>query len=219
MTHRKANTRTPKFDYTRAISLVGFLTIAWVKVVSAQDTLAVAGDTALFSTILRTAMANAGREELRVEPRPLDADPRRYGVLAAALAPVSTHDLQERTELIRKLGLRTADAVVENQTFSCPGTALIAPEWFLRDTVRAGCPKKPYTVVAVALPRRGTADFNKSGPYDRSSETAACGFWSARVIQTALGPGGSSIYAADYVLSKRNGAWTVVKVVGLIYIE
>lgn len=164
-------------------------------------------------------MSDAGRAELRVDPRPLVSRSDLYTVGPNGIASISHRALRLRTRVIRAAGLRTADATTMNQD-SCPGVFVIGQADSANQThSQAGCPNAPIYVLAVGLPRAGTAALSPGQAYDIDAKQAAYGYWAARVIRTAVGVGGSSVYAADYVLAKHGGTWVVLKVVGLRYTE
>lgn len=179
-----------------------------------------ASDRQLLSAILHTAKLQAGRVELRVDPRPLTGAGTQTSVQPEALAVVSPSVVRLRTDAIRAAGLQPVDATIVNQNSNCPGVQVIGQRDSLGvSNVHAGCPNKQLAVLAIGLPRRGKAVSPGREVYDRDLEAAARGYWAARVIQTSLGPIGSSVHASDYVLTKRAGEWVVVKVVGLMYTE
>lgn len=178
-------------------------------------------DAQLLSAILKAAISDAGRADLRVDPRPLVANRELETVEPGAIAPVSALVVRRRTAVIRAAGLRTVDATRLNQNSDCPGVFVIDEPDSLghTDDKHVGCPKESFAVLAVGPPRPGSAVLAGDGVYDRGSGTAARGYWAARVIRTSLGPGGSSVYASDYVLAKRAGMWVVIKIVGRSYTE
>jgi hypothetical protein len=179
-----------------------------------------ASDSQLLSAILKTAESEAGRIELRVDPRPLIADATLTSVQPQAIATVSPSLVRLRTDVIRASGLRPVDATIVNQNSDCRGVLVIGQRDSLGvSNAHGGCPDKQFAVLAIGLPRRGKAILAGREVYDRDSESAARGYWAARIIQTSLGPLGSSVHASDYVLTKRAGKWVVVKVVGLMYTE
>lgn len=187
---------------------------------SAQQPTNAAADGALLSAVLLAARTDAGQEELLVDPRPLAADPQVYDVQPEAFQPVSAVVLRQRSDIIRAAGLREVDATKIGQNAQCPGVLVTTEGGTPVDSTKhAGCPKKLFSVLAVGLPRSGTAALKGDEVYDRETQSAARGYWAARVIRTSLGPGGSSVYAADYVLTKRAEKWIVMKVVGLLYTE
>ena len=203
-----------------AVHLAAFLTIAGSQVAGCQRSNSAAADTSLLSAILKAAKSDAGKGDLRVDPRPLVADAGRYTVQPEAIAPVSPIIVRRRAAVIRAAGLRTADATRENQSKDCPGTLVIEHSDSLgRTNSHAGCPEEPYSILAVGLPRPGSKVLAGEEVYDRDVESAALGYWAARVIRTSLGPGGSSVHASDYVLARRAGSWVVIKTVGLMYVE
>lgn len=209
-----------------AVRVVAFIMIAASQVAAAQQAVtaaadtAAAADTSLLSAILRAAKSDAGRQELHVDPRPLVAFPEQYDVNPEAIAGISPAVANLRAGVIRAAGLRIVDATKVGQTDDCRGIFVIGgTDWLGQSGFHAGCPKQPFGVLAIALPRPGRDALPGDEVYDRDTESAARGYWAARVIRTSLGSGGSVVYAADYVLAMRAGSWEVIKVVGLMYLE
>ena len=179
-----------------------------------------ASDLKLLSAMLEAASREAQRMELRVDPRPLLAAFRNHSIRAGGMAPLSSATQRARVAVIRAAGFRAVDATKVGQNQACPGTfALVKPDSTRVSNSYPGCPNRTFAVLVVGLPRIGTAVRPQGEVYDRQTESAAQGYWAARVIRTTLTPNGSSVYASDYVLSKRDGMWTVVKIIGLMYTE
>lgn len=203
-----------------AVAVAAFLTIAASQVAGGQQPDSVAADTSLLSAILQAAVSDAGRQVLLVDPRPLVAFPKRNDVHQEAIAGISPAVTDLRTAVIRAAGLRTVDATKVGQTMDCRGIFAIGGTDSLgQSDYHAGCPKEAFDVLAIALPRPGCGVLPGEEVYDRDTETAARGYWAARVIRTTVGPRGSVVYSADYVLAKRAGSWEVIKIVGLLYLE
>lgn len=198
-----------------------FVTIAASHVAGGQQSTSAAADMNLLSAILKAAISDARPEELRVEPRPLVADSELGDVQPGLIVPVSPAVLRLRSAVIRAAGLRTVDATKVGQNKDCPGGFVWSkPDSLGNPTnVHERCPKEVFYVLAIALPRRGRDDFPGNEVYDRDTESPARGYWAARVIQTYLGPAGSNLKEADYVLAKRAGTWAVVKIVVLSFSE
>lgn len=195
--------------------------VAASQVAGAQPSTRVVTDAEVLPVILKAALSDAGRRDLRVDPRPLRADPAYlYAVEPVVMAPVSPSVVDGRSVIIRAAGLRTVDTTVVNQSRDCPGALVPShPDSLGRVDNRrvGGCPEQPFDVLAVGPPRPGSAAIPQDRVYDRATETAACGYWAVRVIRTTLGHGRSSAFAADYVLAERAGKWVVVKTVGLMH--
>jgi hypothetical protein len=206
-----------------AVSVSAFFVISAAQVAGAQRVTGADVDTDVLSAILKAAASDPGPVDLRVDPRPLTADAaNQYEIEPQALARVSADVIRRRTDVIRVAGLRAADTTIVNQSRKCPGALVIYPVDSAGrvDAKRVpGCPEDPFDVISVGPPRPGSAILPDDSVYDRNSETAARGYWAVRVIRKTLGHGGSSAYAADYVLAKRGGAWLVIKKVGLMYSE
>lgn len=216
----RENPEIPAVYRRFAVGVGAFFTIAASQVAGGQQSTSAASDTSLLSAILKAAISEVGPVELRVDPRPLVADSAVYGVEPQVIAPISPAVLRQRTAVIRAAGLRTVDATKVGQNKDCPGVFVIIQHDLLRNpNTHAGCPDKSFYVLAVALPRPGRDVLPGDEVYNRDVERAARGYWAARVIQTNLGPGGSSVKASDYVLAKRAGTWVVIKMVGLMYAE
>lgn len=210
--------------YRRFAGHIGvFFLIAASQIAGAQPTPRAVTDADVLPVILKAALSEAGRGDLRVDPRPLISDATYlYAVQPEVIAPVSAAVVDGRAAVIRAAGLPVVDTTVVNRSRNCPGALVSShPDSLGRvDNTRVtGCPEEPFVVLAVGPPRPGSAAIPADQVYDRAAETAACGHWAARVIRTTLGHGRSSVYAADYVLAERAGKWMVVKIVGLMYSE
>jgi hypothetical protein len=186
-----------------------------------QQTTSLAGDASLLSAILRAAISDAGQVDMRVDPRPLIADSELFDVQSDLIVPVARSVLRRRTAVIRAAGLRTVDATKVGQNKDCPGVFVMGRPDSLGIPAKSHgrCPKEAFDVLAIALPRPGADALPGDEAYDRDTESPARGYWAARVIHTALGQGGSSVKASDYVLARRAGKWVVVKIVVLAFSE
>lgn len=200
-----------------------FFLIAASQVVGAQPSPRTVTEAEVLPVILRAALSDGARGDLRVDPRPLIADASYlYAVQPEVIASVGTAVIEGRAAIIRAAGLAVVDTTVVNQSKSCPGTLVLSRPDSLKgvDNTRVvGCPEKPFDILTVGPPRPGSAAIPKDQIYDRSTETAACGYWAVRVIRTTLGHGRSTAFAADYVVTQRASEWVVVKTVGLMYAE
>jgi hypothetical protein len=168
----------------------------------------VAPDTALFSTVVRAIYSGPAEDFLRVDPRPLKADPRAMAARRDNLANVPAAVLESRSEVLRRLGVPIMDAI---NTPACAGT-LVPPE---RKEVH-GCPTgRQIKVAIVGLPRFGGA--YAGGSVDEREQGARQGHWSVRVIEHLMGPNGSSQTISDYVVQRGDGGrgWKLVKKRGL----
>ncbi len=217
----RENPEIPAIFRRFALGVGLFFVIAASHAAGGQQSTSAAADTSLLSAILRAAISDAGRVDLRVDPRPLVADSELGSVQPGVIVPVSPAVLRRRTAVIRAAGLRTVDARKVGQNKDCPGMFVIGKrDWFgIPTNSHDRCPKEALDVLAVALPRPGRDVLPGGEVYDRDVERAARGYWAARVLQTSLGPGGSSLKASDYVLARRAGTWVVIKIVGLAYSE
>ena len=210
--------------YRRLAVAIGlFLLIAAPDGIGAQRSPRVVTEAELLPAILNAAFSDAGRGDVRVDPRPLKADATDlYVMQPEAVAPVSASVVDGRAAIIRAAGFQIVDTIVVNRSRNCPGA--LVPKTLdslgrVDNRRSAECPEKPFDVIAVGPARPGSAAIPNDRVYDRAAETAACGYWAVRVIRTTLGHGGSSVYAADYVLAEQAGKWIVVKIVGIIYTE
>jgi hypothetical protein len=168
----------------------------------------VASDTALFSSVVRAIYSGPAEDFLRVDPRPLKADPRVMAARRDNLADVPGAVLESRSAVLRRLGVPIMDAI---DTPACAG-ALVPPEG--RDV--QGCPRdRQIKVAIVGLPRFGGA--YAGGSVDEREQGARQGHWLVRVIEHLMGPKGSSQTISDYVFKRElNGrGWTLVKKRGL----
>jgi hypothetical protein len=216
----RENREIPAIYRWFALGVGVFFTIAASRIAGGQQSTSAAADTNLLSAILKAAISGAGRLELRVDPRPLVADSGQYDVQPAAIAPVSPAVVRRRTAVIRAAGLRTVDATKVGQNKDCPGIFVIGqPDSLGIINSHDRCPKEAFYVLSVGLPRPGRDVLPGDEVYDRDVERVARGYWAARVIQTYLGPGGSSLKTSDYVLAKRGGTWVVIKIVVLAFSE
>lgn len=186
-----------------------------------QQSTRMARDTSLMSAILNAAISDIRGGRLRVDPRPLIAREGLEEVRSEDIASISPAVVRLRTAAIRTLGLSIVDATKVNQNRKCPGAFVLGkPDSLGHHTdAHEGCPKESFYVMAIGLPRPGVALLAPDSVYDRETEKAARGYWAARVIRTAMGPGGSNLNVSDYVLTRRTGTWVVIKMVGLSYSE
>ena len=197
------------------------LLISGSQVVGAQPSPRPVTDAEVLPVILKAALSDGARGDLRVDPRPLIPDASyQYAIQPEVFASVSQGVIDRRGAIIRAAGLAVVDTTVVNQSRSCPGILVVPDSLQGVDNRRAlGCPEKPFDVLTVGPPRPGSASIPTDQVYDRSRETAACGYWAVRVIRTTFGHGRSTTFAADYVLTERAGQWVLVKTVGLMHSE
>jgi hypothetical protein len=125
------------------------------------------------------------------------------------LAEVPPSVVQSRSEVLRRLGVPEVDAV---NMPGCAG-ALVPPEF---RPPGQNCPSKPILVAILGLPRPGGAYAPRY--VDERDEGARRGYWSIRVIQSFMGPKGSSETIYDYVVQRGDGGrgWKLVKKHGLV---
>lgn len=188
-----------------------------------------AADTTLFAAVLRHIVEGSGGKAVRVDPRPLHADPAiveltrsvahavpgRVTTRDNPLASVPRRTVARRSRSIARLGLREADA------FSypgCPGILLSAPVLNRpQPRARGECPPEEFAAVILGIPRSGGAYWPRN--LDQRAETRP-GAWTVRVITRDLGPSGASLTADDYVAERdESGSWRITKVVSLLIIE
>jgi hypothetical protein len=221
MSHLSEDPRVAEVRQRLALHVGVVLLIAASQVVGAQPSPRAVTDAEILPVILKAALLDAGRADLRVDPRPLIADASYlYAIQPEVMAHVSAAVIDGRAAIIRAAGLAIVDTMVVNQSRNCPGSLAVSQPDSLGhvDNSRVvECPEKPFDVLAVGPPRPGSVAIPKDRVYDLNGETPACGYWAVRVIRTTLGHGGSSAFAADYVLAERAGKWVVVKTVGLMY--
>jgi hypothetical protein len=183
----------------------------------AESTLAsVAEDTAVLTAVIRAVQSQPGRAPLVVDPRPLRPADDLLALTRTNLVSLPESALRARERALRGMAVELGDAVADGQA-SCPGI-LVVPARDLPDP-HARCPKAQAYIVAVGLPRRGTARLPAGEIYDRDRMSAAEGYWAVRVIRTLVGPGGSSKAEYDYVMRKHDTSWAFVGAVGLLIIE
>jgi len=222
MNSLRKNREIPAIYRRIAIHAGALFALAASQVAGAQRSSGPDVDNAVLSAILKAAASDAGRGDLRVDPRPLIVDAALYSVQPEAMAHASPVVVRRRTAVINAAGFKTVDTTIVNQSRNCPGSLVTRPLDSLGrvdDKRVVGCPEKPFAVIAVGPLRPGSAVLPQDQVYDRDTETAARGYWAARVIRTTLGRGRSRAYAADYVLAKRAGTWVVIKIVGLMNVE
>jgi hypothetical protein len=178
-------------------------------------------DTAMLRAVLRAAMTEPGRGEIKVDPRPFNDNDGLYSVSSEAVVTIPDSILRRRTAVINALGLSTVDATVVGQNARCPGVFVGVADQTpdRKDSAHAECPRRQFYVLAIGLPRAGTVQLPNGEVYDRTNVRAGHGYWAVRVIRTNMGPTGSSVHASDYVVQNARGKWEVVKVVGLMYTE
>lgn len=180
-------------------------------------------DTALFAAVVRAA----SREDLsrtRIDPRPLRSDtavyiPSEYQPVPegaqrhpSVFADISPARLQQRREIVRRLGLQETDAAAD---MKCPG--ILTPPSRIVD--RSACPPVGrFVSVIFSLPRRPNApdQIRLDSAGLRADRT-----WIVRSSSRGMSAEGGSTLASDYFVTREstNQAWRVAKVVGLIYIE
>ena len=204
-----------------ALRLGAVFLISASQVAGAQASPRVVTDADVLPVILKAALSDGTRRDLRVDPRPMIPDASyQYAIQPEVFAPVSQGVIDKRTAIVRAAGLVVVDTTVVNQSRNCPGILVVPDSLQSVDNKRAlGCPENPFDVLTVGPPRPGNASIPTDQVYDRSRETAACGYWAVRVIRTTFGHGRSTAYAADYLLTERGGQWIVVKTVGLMNSE
>ncbi len=188
----------------------------------------VRGDTALFAAAIQAIYDGPDRDFLRVDPRPLKADPEivtlnsslakivpdRVGADSTPLAHVSSEVVRRRLEVLRRLDVKRADALNRPP---CAGTMV---PWDRRPSIREGCPEEGQIKIAIlGLPRPGGAYWSQS--VDKREEGLRKGHWSVRVLEWVLGPEGSIGTASDFVFERTsdNTAWKLVERVPLFVIE
>lgn len=167
---------------------------------------------------MHAIIAEAGRLPVFVEPRPLQADTGVWEVSSERLVPLSAQELARRVGALHRAGVDTIDATKTGQNATCKGV-LVKPSPGATDAHRRGCPKEPFYVAAIALPRSGSPRVSPQSLYDRELMAAPSGYVTVRVIVTNLSELGSSVHIRDYVLQETPGGWTVRKRVGLMYVE
>jgi hypothetical protein len=156
-------------------------------------------------------------QNVKVDPRPLRADEWIHSVEDQHIVEVADSVSAVRSAILRSLGLSTVDALHVGQNRECPG--IMVPSDDTLFDVHRTCPRKPFTVIAIALPRPGDSHIPTNQVYDRERMRAAHGYSAVRVIRTALGPGGSSVLVSDFVMARTESGWRFVRAVPLMDIE
>ena len=188
-------------------------------------------DTTLLSVIVRHVAGDAAAHHvaLRIDPRPLKADPAivelaprvalaapgLVSAIADPLAEVSVEAVDERARVLERTGIPAMDVYAHP---ACPGMLEIPPDLREGGRTHPDCPTKAFTVAILGLPRPGGAYW----PGSRVDERQQNGrdVWSVRMIQRHLQPAGVNMVASDVVVERTPaGIWRVVKVVPLLFVE
>jgi hypothetical protein len=171
-----------------------------------------AADTALLTAVVRAVQMDQGRLKLLVEPRPLRADPLIVESTMRTIARVPSGILRLREAALRRMGIGLVDAVRVEADMTCAG--ILVPT-LPTDSVspHAGCPAKEVGVVAIGLPRAGTARSTGGKVYDLRSREAADGYSAVVVLVTKLERGGSSVTGYDYLMKREPSGWRFVEAV------
>lgn len=196
------------------VTLVGIVTSTAVGAQEAR----LSSDLNLLSVILQAATTDAGRADLRIDPRPMNADAGNLTAISEAMLRLPAAVLSRRVAVIRAAGLRTIDATHVGREEGCLGTFVIgSPDARGVSHAHDDCPSKQFATLVIGLPRPEVDCKGFVEPNAGSSQPVAEGQWVSRVIRTTFAPTGSTVYAADYVLARRSGKWNVVKIVGLLF--
>lgn len=171
----------------------------------------VPGTTEFHTAVLR-AISPGPPGFLRVDPRPLAADPTLEQPTAEALATVQPAAVDSMRALLGRLGIPEADALAPDR---CPG--VLVPNATATLGVVDGCPATPSLTAILGLPHRGGAYF--PGRIDERASATNGGRWTVRVIQRFLGPGGSATSVFDYVMEYVDDAWRLQGKVLLLSID
>ena len=186
-----------------------------------------AADTSLFAAAVRAIYDGPVEGFLRVDPRPLRADPKlvtlnsalaravpdRVTASSSPLAEVPAEVIRRRSEVLERLGVRQTDALDR------PACAGLVP-WDRRPSIREGCPKEGQIKVAIlGVPRPGGAYPPSS--LDEREEGLRQGYWTVRVIEKLLGPQGATSTTSDFVFEENadGTGWRLVKRVGLLWTD
>ena len=181
-------------------------------------------DHELFPLVIK-ALSDSTTGELRVDPRPLNPDPRLV-VLEQSLADVAPTAvtspngpllevdealIKRRTEVLATLGVLIGDALSDNL---CSG-AMVAPSPGTDHAKKTNCPPTEYRSAVVALPRQGGVFW--PGNVDERDRNDG-DVWSVRVITQDVGPTGKVAVTIDYVFI-RKGTWRLVEARPLFILE
>ncbi|MEJ7760342.1 MAG: hypothetical protein WKF55_12225 [Gemmatimonadaceae bacterium] len=184
----------------------------------------IAGDTAMFATVVRAAARAASREPTRVDPRPMRADTALYipdvwqpapgGAVREPdpMYPTSAEMLEQRRKVLQRLRIEETDAAAD---MKCPG--VLTPPSSVRD--RSRCPTAGgFNSVILSVPRRPVAgDQIRMDSVGLRPENT----WIVRVSARSMGADGASTLASDYFVTRksRTEPWSVAKVIGLMWVE
>ncbi len=191
--------------------------------VSAPSATALDGDTAIFAAVVRAA-ARDDPARTRVDPRPLRSDTAVYipsewqpvpeGAQRhpSVFASIPEGILQQRRDVIRRLGLQETDAAAD---MKCPG--ILTPPSITVD--RSACPRvATFLSVVFSLPRRPNArdQIRMDSIGLQQAKT-----WIVRGSARSMTVQGASTLASDYFMTRsaNRRSWIVAKVVGLMWIE
>jgi len=178
----------------------------------------------IFSAVAARLRADAAGVPLRIDPRPLSADPALVELtpqLSAAapdlvhtprpvLATVASAVTERRRRILLQLGIAAGEVPTHPE---CPG-GLVPPGH--PAVQRPGCPAADTIEAAVALSRAGGAYLPGSGTDEQGDREHR----SVRVIRRELRPSGAMQTAYDFVLSRDAVVgWRVSRVVALVIAE
>ncbi len=155
--------------------------------------------------------------ELRVDPRPLlSMDALLDGNSEEAFLGVPQSVLDSRIAVLRSIPVKTNDAAAVNMSEKCQSA------WRAADSSgtdpHAGCPKEDFYVLAIGLPRPGTATIPTGGVY-RRDVGAARGYTAVTVVRTNIGPGGAGVTIFVCILKRAGPGWEFVTCIPLSYYD
>lgn len=198
-----------------AFSLWGFATlfVVFARSATAQQPLSPA-DTSLLVAVVRAVGSTVGNAELRVDPRPLRADPSLNQATPETLAPVASSLVAAREALLALAGFHTADALRDREcAFSRgtppppppPGTPAPVPS----STTRPECANRnPFRTIILGLPRPGGVDY-PPGQIIARKPLSPTHLWTTRVIEYL--PHG--YWISDVVARRKPGGdWQILNV-------
>ena len=166
------------------------------------------GDSAQFAAVV-AAILESHAAPIKVDPRPLIADPIVTEALTQWHANVEPHVITARQRILQSASI---DTISDVSARGCPGRLL--PPGILS---KASCPASRFTLIAVGLARAGGA-YLPDG-IDEREAGARLGEHAVRVIATELVSSGAVVTVADYVIKSAGGSWVFVKRVVLLYLH
>jgi hypothetical protein len=172
-------------------------------------------DSSIFAAVARQ-LADSFGVSLRIDPRPLNADPQITLVdMTSDYAPATEAQIDGRVATLRRIGAAETRAPVAG---GCPGALVPMDDRDPGNPKSKFCPKQLERLVAVALPRAGGA-YHPHTNHDERTSGSLLGYVAVRIIVVTRSPAGASTVSADMVFRRTYSGWELVKVQRLIIVE